>query len=72
MFKDTRELAKVTVELVDAVLSGGKPEVNDEKTYNNDVKVVPSIPARPARRSTSRTTRRCVVDSGYIKAEDLK
>ncbi len=27
VFKDTRELAKVTAELVDTVLSGGKPEV---------------------------------------------
>ena len=42
VFKDTRELAKVTAELVDAVLSGGTPEINDEKTYNNGVKVVPS------------------------------
>ena len=35
--------------MVDAVLSGGKtPEVNDTKTYNNGVKVVPSYPAEAA------------------------
>ena len=32
VFKDTRELAKATVELVDKVLSGGKPDGLDEKT----------------------------------------
>ena len=57
VFKDTRELAKVTADLVDAVLAGGKPEINDTKTYNNGVKVVPSYLLSPYR-STSRTTRR--------------
>ena len=42
VFKDTRELAKVTANLVDAVLSGGKPRSTTTKTYNNGVKVVPS------------------------------
>ncbi len=42
IFKDTRELAKVTVGMVDAVLSGGTPEINDTTTYDNGVKVVPS------------------------------
>ena len=31
VFKDTRELAKATVELVDKVLSGGKPEGLDDE-----------------------------------------
>lgn len=47
IFKDTRELAKVTANLVDAVLSGGTPEINDEKTYNNGVKIVPSYLLKP-------------------------
>ena len=47
VFKDTRELAKVTVDMVDAVLAGGKPEVNDTKTYDNGVKVVPSYLLKP-------------------------
>ena len=47
MFKDTRDLAKVAADMVDAVLSGGKPEVNDTKTYNNGVKVVPSYLLKP-------------------------
>ncbi len=40
VFKDTRELAKVTSDMVDAISSGGQVPVNDTKTYNNGVKVV--------------------------------
>ncbi len=71
VFKDTRELAKVTADLVDKVLSGGTPEGLDEKTYNNGVKVVPSILLVPVSVDKS-NYEKIVVDSGYIKAEDLK
>lgn len=47
IFKDTRELAKVTATLVDTVLSGGEPEINDTETYDNGVKVVPSYLLKP-------------------------
>ena len=42
IFKDTRELAKVVAGTVDALVSGGEVQVNDTKSYNNGVKVVPS------------------------------
>ncbi|UCI07451.1 multiple monosaccharide ABC transporter substrate-binding protein [Mesorhizobium sp. B1-1-8] len=71
VFKDTRELAKATVQLVDKVLSGGKPDGLDTKTYNNDVKVVPSILLTPHEVDKS-NYQKLVVDSGYIKAADLK
>ncbi|TPK68121.1 sugar ABC transporter substrate-binding protein [Mesorhizobium sp. B2-3-3] len=71
VFKDTRDLAKATVELVDKVLSGGKPDGLDTKTYNNDVKVVPSILLTPHEVDKS-NYQKLVVDSGYIKAADLK
>ena len=71
VFKDTRELAKATVELVDTVLSGKKPEGLDEKTYDNGVKVVPSILLIPHEVDTSNYQAQ-VVDSGYIKADELK
>ena len=47
VFKDTRELARVTVGMVDAVLGGSEPEINDTKTYDNGVKVVPSYLLEP-------------------------
>lgn len=42
IFKDTRDLAATTAKMVDAVMQGKEPEVNDTKTYDNGVKVVPS------------------------------
>ncbi len=42
VFKDTRELARQTVAMVDALLSGEEVPVNDTETYENGVKVVPS------------------------------
>ncbi len=47
IFKDTRELARVTVGMVDAVMKGGEPPINDTTTYDNGVKVVPSYLLEP-------------------------
>jgi len=71
IFKDTRELAKVTANLVDAVLSGKQPEINDTKTYNNKVKVVPSYLLKPVSVDLS-NYKQVLVGSGYIKEEQLK
>lgn len=71
IFKDTRDLAKVTVKMVDAVMSGKTPEVNDTKTYNNEVKVVPSYLLKPVPVDKS-NYEKVLVGSGYYKAEQLK
>ncbi|MBS1157146.1 MAG: sugar transporter, periplasmic sugar-binding protein [Proteobacteria bacterium] len=71
VFKDTRELAKVTVGMVDAMLSGKKPTVNDTKTYNNGIKVVPSYLLKPV--SVDKTNwKKIVVDSGYYTEAQVK
>jgi putative multiple sugar transport system substrate-binding protein len=71
VYKDTRELAKVTAGLVDTVIAGGTPDGLDTKTYDNGVKVVPSILLTPY--SVDRTNyKELVVDSGYIKPEELQ
>jgi len=70
IFKDTRELAKVAANMVDAVVSGGKPEVNDTKTYNNKVKIVPSYLLKPVPVDAS-NWKAALVDSGYYKADQL-
>lgn len=71
VYKDTRELAKVTADLVDTVVSGGTPEGLDTTTYDNGVKVVPSVLLTPY--SVDLTNyQELVVDSGYIKAEELQ
>ena len=71
VYKDTRELAKVTAGLVDTVLSGGTPDGLDTTTYDNGVKVVPSILLTPYEVDAS-NYQELVVDSGYIKPEDLQ
>ena len=70
IFKDTRELAKVTANMVDAMLSGKKVEINDTKTYNNKVKVVPSYLLKPVSVDLS-NYKQVLVGSGYIKEEQL-
>jgi putative multiple sugar transport system substrate-binding protein len=71
IFKDTRELAKVTANMVDAVLSGKKPEINDTKTYNNGVKVVPSYLLKPVPVDAS-NWKKVLIDSGYYKESQVK
>jgi putative multiple sugar transport system substrate-binding protein len=71
VFKDTRELAKVTANLVDAVQAGKQPEINDTKTYNNGIKVVPSYLLKPVP-VDSTNWKHILVDSGYYKESQLK
>ena len=71
IFKDTRDLAKVAANMVDAVLQGKKPEINDTKTYNNKVKIVPSYLLKPVP-VTAANVKAALVDTGYYKAEQLQ
>jgi putative multiple sugar transport system substrate-binding protein len=72
IFKDTRELAKVTVNMVDAISSGKTPEVNDTKTYNNGVKVVPAYLLKPVTVDKSNWMDVLVTKSGYYSASQIK
>lgn len=71
IFKDTRELARVTVQMVEAVLNDGEPEVNDTKTYDNGVKVVPSYLLKPVL-VTQDDWQKVLVDSGYYTEDQIK
>jgi putative multiple sugar transport system substrate-binding protein len=71
IFKDTRELAKVTANMVDAVVSGKQPEVNDTKTYNNKVKIVPSYLLKPLP-VLADNVKAALIDSGYYKPEQIQ
>lgn len=70
IFKDTRELAKVASDMAIALLKGETPETNDTTTYDNGVKVVPSYLLTPYI-VTLDNYESVLIDSGYIKAEDL-
>ena len=71
IYKDTRELAKTTADLVDTLVSGGTPEGLDTTTYDNGNKVVPSILLTPYEVDAS-NYQALVIDSGYLKPEDIQ
>ncbi|MGJ8585651.1 MAG: multiple monosaccharide ABC transporter substrate-binding protein [Marinosulfonomonas sp.] len=71
VFKDTRELARVTVGMVDALLSGAEPEINDTTTYNNGVKVVPSYLLEPVAVDAS-NWEEILLGSGYYTKDQVE
>lgn len=70
VFKDTRELAKKAVSMVQSILEGTEAEVNDTKTYDNGVKVVPSYLLEPVS-VDKENVEQALVDTGYYSKEDL-
>jgi putative multiple sugar transport system substrate-binding protein len=71
VFKDTRTLAGVTVKMVDAILQGGEPEINDTTTYDNGVKVVPSYLLEPISLGVADIDK-VLLESGYYTADQIK
>ena len=71
IFKDTRDLAKVTADMVDAALAGKQVTVNDTKTYENGVKTVPSYLLKPVVVYKD-NWEKLLVDSGYYKKSQFQ
>jgi putative multiple sugar transport system substrate-binding protein len=71
IFKDTRDLAKVTADMVDAVLNGKQVQVNDTTTYNNGVKVVPSYLLKPVVVDKG-NWEKTLLESGYYKKSQVE
>src|SRR5882672_2384427 len=70
IFKDTRDLAKVTADMVDSALSGKTVAVNDTTTYKNGVKVVPSYLLKPV--VVDKTNwEKILIDGGYYKKSQI-
>ena len=70
VFKDTRILADKCVSMVQAVLEGKQPEINDTKSYNNHKLVVPSYLCTPVPVDKD-NVQSALVDSGYYKKADI-
>ena len=70
VYKDTRELAKVAVQMTDAVLSDEEPLVNDVKQYHNGVEIVPTFLLQPVNVDRS-NYERVLIDGGYYTAGQL-
>jgi len=71
VFKDTRELAKVTADMVDAALAGKEVPVNDTKTYDNGVKVVPAYLLKPVSVDKS-NWQEILIGSGYYTPDQIQ
>ncbi|MCS3725042.1 multiple monosaccharide ABC transporter substrate-binding protein [Bradyrhizobium betae] len=71
IFKDTRDLAKVTADMVDAALAGKQVTVNDTKTYENGVKTIPSYLLKPVVVYKD-NWEKLLVESGYYKKSQFQ
>jgi putative multiple sugar transport system substrate-binding protein len=69
IFKDTRELAKDTAKMGDAVLKGNKPEVNNTTDYNNGIKVVPSLLLQPVTVDKNNYKKELIDSQYYTEAQ---
>ena len=70
IYKDTRELAKTTVTMADAVLKGQTPQTNNTTDYNNGVKVVPSMLLESVIVDKTNYEKE-LIDTGYYTKADL-
>jgi putative multiple sugar transport system substrate-binding protein len=70
IFKDTRELAKSTANMVQEVLGGKTVTVNDTKTYDNGVKVVPTLLLEPVSLDKS-NVKDVLVKAGYYTEAEI-
>lgn len=70
VFKDTRTLAEATVGMVDAIMQGSEPEINDTETYDNNTGVIPSYLCEPVA-CTIDNYQELLIDSGYYTEADL-
>lgn len=70
IYKDTRLLAEKCVTMVQAVLEGGKPEINDTTQYNNGKVVVPSYLCTPVAVDKD-NYKKIIIDGGYYTEQQL-
>jgi putative multiple sugar transport system substrate-binding protein len=70
IYKDTRQLAKTTVSMADAVLKGQTPQTNNTTDYNNGVKVVPSMLLESVIVDKTNYEKE-LIDTGYYTKADL-
>lgn len=70
IYKDTRLLAEKCVTMVQAVLEGAMPEINDNEQYSNGKIVVPAYLCTPIAVDRG-NYQKIIVDSGYYTAEQL-
>ena len=71
VFKDTRTLASKVVEMVDAIMKGAEPPINDTETYDNGTGVIPSFLCEPVA-CTVDNYKELLIDSGYYTMDQIE
>lgn len=70
VFKDTRKLASTVTGMIEAIVKGGEPKVNDLGTYDNGFKYVPSLLLEPVD-VTAENYQEVIVESEYLTEEQI-
>lgn len=70
IYKDTRLLADKCATMVDAVVQGSEPEINDEEQYDNGKLVVPTYMCTPVA-VDQENYYEILIDGGYYTAEQV-
>ena len=70
VFKNTQDLAKQTVKMIQEIAQKKKVDVNDAKSYDNGVKVVPTYLLQPVEVDKS-NVKQVLLDAKYYTAEEM-
>ena len=70
VFKDTRTMVEQTTQMVEAILEGKDVPINDNTTYNNGVKVIPSFLCTPVFVDAN-NYRQILIESGYYTEDQI-
>lgn len=70
IYKDTRLLAEKCVTMVQAVMEGAEPEINDTEQYDNGKLIVPSYLCTPQPVDAG-NYEEIIIDGGYYTKEEL-
>jgi putative multiple sugar transport system substrate-binding protein len=70
VFKNTQDLAKQTVKMIQEIAQKKKVDVNDTKSYDNGVKVVPTFLLQPVEVDKS-NVKQVLLDAKYYTAEEM-
>jgi putative multiple sugar transport system substrate-binding protein len=71
IYKDTRQLAEVTIQMAQAMLNGQTPETNNTTDYDNGEKVVPAYLLQPEIVYKD-NYEKLLVEGGYYTEDQLK
>ena len=71
VFVDTRRLANVTADMVDAIMNGEEPEINNMEDYDNGTGIIPTYLCDPQVCDID-NYKEVLIDSGYYTEDRLQ